>query len=75
MNRYFIGVLPNNNMAQIYNIIVGTPETQRSNNINNKVVVKLPLGDNTNHAVLNSFQEYTHEQVLVELLKLEWNDI
>ncbi len=72
MNRYFIGTLPHNDMARIYDIIVGTPEAQRTNNTNNKVVVKLPLGDTNTHAALNSFKEYTHEQILIELQKPEW---
>lgn len=72
-NRYFIGIFPHNQMAAIYDIIVGEPETQRKNNLNNKVVVKLLLGDTQTHAALNSFQEYTHAQVLVELQKPEWN--
>lgn len=74
MNRYFIGTLPYNDMAEIYDIIVGTLETQRKNNTNNKIVIKLPVGDINNHAVLNSFTEYTHEQILVELQKPEWSN-
>lgn len=72
MNRYFIIILPFDKMSEIYDIIVETPETLRNNDTNSKVVVKLPKGDTTKYAVLNSFKEYTHEQILIELQNPEW---
>ncbi len=72
-NRYFIGTLPNSDMSKIYDVIIGNSETQRANKTNNKVVIKLRMGDVINHSVLRSFQEFTHNQILTELQNPEWN--
>ena len=71
-NRYFILPFPNVNSA-IWDIVVQSPSTLRTNNIGNKCVVKLHLGDMTNHQILNGFKEYTHSEILTELSKAEWN--
>lgn len=70
-NRYYILPYPNLN-SSVWNIIVGTTETQRLNVQGNKVVVKLPLGDIKQHAILNGIQEYTHVEILVEMAKSTW---
>jgi hypothetical protein len=58
-NRYFVGVLPNSDMAKVYSIIVGRPSEQALIDKGKKVVVKLPLGDTETHPALNSFTEIT----------------
>ena len=72
-NRYFIANVPNPNMSQIYDIVIGTEASQRFSLDGKKVVVKLPLGDNTNYGVLQNATEYTHENILIEMEKPEWN--
>jgi hypothetical protein len=71
-NRYFILPFPNVNSA-IWDIIVELPETLRTNNIGNKCIVKLHSGDTSRHQMLNGFKEYSHSEILVEILKPEWN--
>lgn len=73
LNRYYILPVPNNH-SQLWDIVVGTEETQRYNNLNNKMVVKLYMGDDTNHAILNGFTEYTHAEIITELEGSEWNN-
>lgn len=71
-NRFFIGVLPHSEMAKIHDVIVGGIDDQRPLSTKNKIVVKLPIGDTADHPCLNSFTEYNHEGVLIELEKDEW---
>lgn len=63
-NRYFVVNVPNPNMTQVYEIIVGEAETQRTSLDGTKMIVKLPLGDDSNHAVLNAATEYDHAGIL-----------
>ena len=74
MNRYFIANIPNPNMSQIYDLVVGEESTQRFSLDGTKVVVKLPVGDDSNHGVLQNATEYTHAEILVEMQKPEWQD-
>jgi hypothetical protein len=75
MNRYFILPYPNLNSA-LWAIIVERPETLRTNLQGNFCVVKLYSGDEENHASLNGFTEYTHEEILEYLDNnaSEWNE-
>ena len=72
-NRYYILPYPNVNSA-IWDIIVETPETLRTNLQGNFCVVKLYIGDETQHPILNGFTEYTHEEILVEMTTPEWQE-
>lgn len=72
-NRYFIVNIPNPNMSQIYDLVVGTESTQRFSLDGTKVVVKLPLGDETNYGILQNATEYTHSEILIEMAKPEWS--
>ena len=72
-NRYFIVNIPNPNMSQIYDLVVGVESTKRFSLDGKKVVVKLYLGDETNYGVLQNATEYTHDEILVEMATLEWS--
>lgn len=72
-NRYFILPFPNVNSA-IWDIIVEKPETLRTNLQGNKCVIKLNIGDTSNHGILKAFKEYTHEEILQEMNKNEWTN-
>ena len=72
-NRYFIIDLPNPNMLQIYDIVVGDTTTQRTSLDGTKIMVKLPEGDDTNYGILQNATEYTHEEIIIELAKPEWS--
>ena len=71
-NRYFILPYPNAN-AELWDIVVSNAQTVRANNLGNKCVVKLYVGDTQDHQLLNGFKEYDHAGILVELEKAEWN--
>lgn len=70
-NRYYILPYPNVNSA-IWDIVVESPATLRTNLQGNKCVVKLFMGDDRQHQMLNGFTEYTHSEILVEMAKPEW---
>jgi hypothetical protein len=72
-NRYFILPYPNLNSG-IWDLIVEEPTTLTTNLQGNFCVVKLYKGDEADHALLNGFTEYTHEEILVEMAKPEWTD-
>lgn len=72
-NRYYILPYPNVQSA-IWDIVVEEPATLRTNLQGNKCVVKLYIGDENDHQMLNGFTEYTHEEVLVEMAKPEWTE-
>lgn len=72
-NRYYILPYPNVNSA-IWDIVVQTPETLRTNLQGNKCVVKLYVGDEQQHQMLNGFTEYTHSEILAEMAKPEWTE-
>lgn len=71
INRYYILPLPNNH-SSLWDIVVEDETTVRKNNLQTKMVVKLPIGDNEQHPILNGIKEYTHEDILVEMAKAEW---
>lgn len=73
-NRYFILPHPNQN-SDLWDIIIGDKDSQRTNNLGNKIVVKLPVGDNTDHPILNGIKEYTHDEILIEMNKSTWIDL
>lgn len=72
-NRYFILPYPNVHSA-VWDIVVESPATLRTNNIGNFCVVKLYVGDQTDHPILNGFPEYDHAGILVEMAKPEWTE-
>lgn len=72
-NRYFILPYPNVNSG-IWDLIIETPETLRTNLAGTFCVVKLPVGDTDNHQLLNGFPEYTRAEILVEMAKDTWSE-
>jgi hypothetical protein len=74
LNRYFILTVPNENMTQIYDLIIGDESTQRYSLDGSKIVIKLPVGDNENHGILQNAIEYTHEQIRLEMAGPEWTE-
>jgi len=70
-NRYYILPYPNIN-SKIWDIIVESPETLRTNLQGNFCVVKLYIGDERQHGILNGFTEYTHTEILAEMATPEW---
>lgn len=72
-NRYYILPYPNVNSA-IWDIVVESPATLRTNLQGNKCVVKLFMGDDRQHQMLNGFTEYTRSEILVEMAKPEWTE-
>jgi len=74
-NRYYILPYPNVNSA-IWDIVVESPETLRTNLQGNKCIVKLYSGDEIDHQLLSGFTEYTHEGILTYLQEnaSEWSE-
>jgi hypothetical protein len=74
-NRYFILPYPNVNSG-LWDIIVQTPTSLRTNLIGSKCIVKLPVGDTQDHPLLNGFTEYDHAGILQYLIDNEedWNE-
>ena len=70
-NRYFILPLPNVH-SSLWGIVVEDENNVCKNLLGTKMVVKLPLGDEASHPILNGKQEYTHAEIIVELSKPEW---
>ena len=62
-NRYFILPYPNVNSG-IWDIVVQSPDSLRTNNIGNQCIVKLYVGDTDDHQLLNGFTEYDHAGIL-----------
>lgn len=71
LNRYFIVDIPNVNFENVFNIVVQSPDSVRRSVDGTKAIVKLPVGNKSNYGFLG--QEYTHEQILIETNKPEWN--
>lgn len=73
-NRYFTLPYPNINSA-IWDLIVESPETLRTNLQGNKCIIKLYAGDEQDHQLLNGFTEYTHTEILQYLVDNteDWN--
>ena len=67
-NRYFIIDLPCDNC--VWEVCLGNKETTRKNNDMTKAVIKLPIGSDAEVEGV----EYTHEEILTELAKAEWNN-
>jgi hypothetical protein len=72
-HRYFLGALPHSEMAKVYEVIVGTLNSQRPTSKNNRIWVKLPIGDTKKHACLSSFKEYTYEEMSEKILEDEFH--
>ena len=72
-NRYFIIDYPVTDLS-IWQIVVQDADTVRKNNSGNLCIVKLYQGDTSDHAQLQNYTEYTHEQMLTFLNgNIEWN--
>lgn len=74
MNRYFIIDLTIENMLAMVGKSVGNFQDQRTSLDNTKIIIKLAEGDNNNYTELAPYQEFTKEQILIELQKPEWSN-
>lgn len=72
-NRYYILPYPNVNSG-IWDIVVESPATLRTNLAGTFCVVKLYSGDEQQHPLLNGFTEYNHTEILVEMATPEWTE-
>lgn len=72
-NIYYILPLPNDH-SSLWDIVVEKESTVRKNIAENKMVVKLYKGDDTNYPILNGRTKYTHSGILVEMDKPEWSE-
>jgi hypothetical protein len=70
-NRYFVSPVGLLNQ-EVYDVCVENPNTIRMNNQETKGIVKLYAGDETDYPFMSAMTEYTHAEMLVELLKPEW---
>ena len=64
-------------MGLMFNLIgkiVGNFQDQRTSLDNTLVLIKLADGDENNYTELAPYQEYTHEEILIELQKPEWSN-
>lgn len=73
-NKYYILSLPEPAINNIFKDCVGSIETQRKSVNGNKYVVKTPENTSIKPQSLNNFQAYTHEEILIELAKPEWQN-
>jgi hypothetical protein len=75
MSRYFIFPLPNSH-SKLWDIVVQDENTVRKNLLETKMIVKLYMGDEENHPMLNGIQEYTHTEILqyLEDNSNEWQE-
>lgn len=71
-NRYFIINVQNSNMVKIYDLVVGDESIQRLSLDEKKMSVKLPLGDTSNHGVLQNSIEQTQEENVAMMQLSEW---
>lgn len=70
MNRYFIIDLNDPNLEQIESCAFGDIDNARPATEADHVWIKLPTGDNEDHACLINYVEYTHAE-MTAILKLE----
>lgn len=73
-NRFFIVPIVNPKIEQIKALAVNGAKDARHSLDGSKVLIKLPSADEDTHNELNPFNEYTHEEILIELDKPEWNN-
>lgn len=74
MNQRFY-IVPYPVQQDILDIIVESSDTLRTNNDMTESVIKLPKGDQNQYEQLQPYQEYTYEQILIEMAKPEWQGI
>lgn len=72
-NRYFIINADDPNIFQIEEVIVGNITTQRYSIDKTQIVVKLHEGDHSDYPFLSDYQEYNHEQILIQMNTPEWS--
>lgn len=65
MRYYYIIPQPQSDMSQFYDKAVGDAETCVK--FDNKVVIKLPEGDEGDYPMLNGFTRYDEEEIKAEL--------
>jgi hypothetical protein len=73
-NRCFEISIPNANMTQIYDIVLGDSSYQVTNVAGDKMIVKLPEGDNSNYGILNSATELTLEEARARTFEVGWKN-
>ena len=73
-NRYYTINATDPNINDIYDIIVGTPESQRYNLNGDKIVIKLHHDDLKNYDFLSDYTEYNHPQIIEIMQSPEWTD-
>lgn len=69
-NKYLIVDYPVN--PDFISLVIQKGDTVRTNDVNNKCIVKLPIGDNNNYQQLKDIKKYSHDEILNELKKPEW---
>lgn len=60
-NKYYILPFPNQH-SSLWTIVVENESTVTKLENGTKIIVKLPLGDNKNHAILNGLTPLTQQQ-------------
>ena len=73
-NKYYILSLPEPALNNILKDCVGSIETQRKSLDGKKCVMKTSENVSMKPKSLNNFQAYTHEEILIELAKPEWQN-
>jgi hypothetical protein len=71
-NRYFIIENDDPNKDAIMELVAQTGQKQRYNFTETKIAVKLHEEDHEHHEVLDQYQEYNHEEILIALDNNEW---
>lgn len=74
-NRYYEINVPNPNMIKIYDIVVGSATSQKLSLDGTKMIIKLPLADETNHGILNSATELTRDQAVAKVQSAEYSKL
>lgn len=71
-NRYYIVEANDPNLSDIEQVIVGEPTTQRYSINGSQIVVKLHENDHSNYSFLEQYEEFDHEQILIEMDTSNW---
>ena len=72
-NKYYIVDLSDIHLEHILECTVGSIATARKSLDETKIVVKLPYDNDNIPECCSHLQYYTHEEILVEMQKPEWN--
>jgi len=71
-NRYYIINADDPNKDVIMEFVAQTGQKQRCNFAETKIVVKLHEEDHEQHEVLDQYQEYNYEEIIIALDNNEW---